>query len=554
VVYQLSNGLAGALIVEGGPGDALFDLEDVPEVAAAQERILVFQLYNHRNCPDGVARIDTSTIYNVTPEAYDCKAITLSGDPPDPANAPQATAINGVINPVIVLAPGEVQRRRMIHAAWDVKRNLTFFTDGDDPADDLFFHEIALDGLATGNLVKKMMIEIAPGQRSDVLVRAPLLGPGERERIYHLRQDNVPGPKAPHGRPQDPLYLAKVVVRGAPRTMRLPDPAALARCQPCAPGAVEELSPMPTFPGGLVFSATDGDPVDAKNKPPHYTINGKAYDENRVYQIRLGTAEEWTVAAEVVDGKSSHPFHIHVNPFQVVLHKDARGNVTPRNEWWDTLYIPEGESFVIRSRFRDFTGKAILHCHILDHEDQGMMMPIEFIPPYQAPVPPGAPARAKLEPVRNPAPALRLPEAGGPSARDLSEFRGKAVVLVFIQGAECAHCVERLRHLIGAARGTVWPDAEIVAVSGRRVGDARRVLGMLGVVPSDRFRLLLDETHAAFRAFGCYGVGPEHGLFLIDGAGVIRARYSGEVPFGDTWEVLRLVRELAPAGDEPASR
>ena len=59
VAYQLSNGLAGALIVEGSRQDGIADLEDIPEVAAAKERILVIQLYNYRVDPpgkDGVAR------------------------------------------------------------------------------------------------------------------------------------------------------------------------------------------------------------------------------------------------------------------------------------------------------------------------------------------------------------------------------------------------------------------------------------------------------------------------------------------------------------------
>src|SRR5262249_14710053 len=180
VAYQLSNGLAGALIVEGSRHDGIADLEDVPEIAAAKERILVFQLYNYRVDPpgkEGVARIDATTIYDVAPDARACPAVEVPDK--DPTEKGQATAINGLINPIIRIAPGEVQRWRLIHAAWDVNRRLYLGDKSGKPATDLQFYEIALDGLATGTMIAKGnnpddpnaagLVEIAPGQRSDVL-------------------------------------------------------------------------------------------------------------------------------------------------------------------------------------------------------------------------------------------------------------------------------------------------------------------------------------------------------------------------------------------------
>jgi FtsP/CotA-like multicopper oxidase with cupredoxin domain len=375
VAYQLSNGLAGALIVEGTPDDEINDLEDIPEIAAAKERILVFQLYNYRVGADSVARIDASTIYNVKPAAVSCGAIQITDS--TPPNTGQATAINGVINPTITIAPGEVQRWRLIHAAWDVDRQLSFVDDSDHPTTDLKCNEIAVDGLATGTMTERSTVDLAPGQRSDVLIKAPTLSPGVGEGVYHLKQSGVPGSSAPHGLTQDPLYLAKVVVIGKPHLMKLPDPKALAKCRPFADIRDEELAKPSSFPNGLVFAAFDGDP---KN-PPYYTINDTAFHNQQNVQIRLGTAEEWTVTARI----SSHPFHIHVNPFQVVMYIDPRQKATAMNVWRDTLYIKEGESYRIRSRFRDFVGKTVFHCHILDHEDQGMTMPIEFIAAERTP-------------------------------------------------------------------------------------------------------------------------------------------------------------------------
>jgi FtsP/CotA-like multicopper oxidase with cupredoxin domain/peroxiredoxin len=537
VAYQLSNGVAGALIVEGAPRDGTPKLEDVPEIAAARERILVFQLYNYRldKDPAGgkpIARIDASTIYNVQPDSKSCSAIAIPAS--DPIEDPkQATAINGVINPIIRLAPGEVQRWRLIHAGWDIDRFLTIFDDQGTPhpAEDFKFHEIAVDGLATGTMVMKSndpddttgrALEIAPGQRSDVLLRAPLLKPGEKERVYHLVQT-----------PTDAgaRYLAKIVVTGPPRRMRLPDLAALVRCQPFASIRDEELS-KPSFPGtpSMAFFASDTKQT--------YTINQKTFMNQSTVQIRLDTAEEWTIRS---DG-SNHPFHIHVNPFQVVMKTDANGKSTPMNLWRDTLYIKEKETYTIRSRFRDFLGQTVLHCHILDHEDQGMMIPIEFIPPYQTPaVTP--PAGNKLKPANGPAPALKLRDpAGGIHA--LTDFRRHNVVLIFFQGAECNHCTAALRDLVREVRGPLGVDAEVVAVSSRPIPDAAATAKTLGVTAADNFILLVDAEHTGFRDFGCFDRGPQHGLFLIDRAGSVRARYVGATPFADAKAAIERVRQL----------
>ena len=57
----------------------------------------------------------------------------------------------------------------------------------------------------------------------------------------------------------------------------------------------------------------------------------------------------------------------------------------------------------------------------------------------------------------------------------------------------------------------------------------------------------------AFHSFGCYDGGPQHGLFVIDGAGTVRARYVGDVPFADPQEVCERVRRL-PAANEGGPR
>jgi peroxiredoxin len=143
-----------------------------------------------------------------------------------------------------------------------------------------------------------------------------------------------------------------------------------------------------------------------------------------------------------------------------------------------------------------------------------------------------------------PSPALRLPDATGVT-RELSVFRAKPAVLVFFKGIKCFHCVEQLRELVRQARGPLGPYAEIAAVSSVTVPDVSAAMKALEVSEGDRFHLLVDPSHCAFRDFGCYADGPQHGLFLFDRNGTIRASYTGESPLDNSREVVRRLRQLA---------
>jgi FtsP/CotA-like multicopper oxidase with cupredoxin domain len=65
-----------------------------------------------------------------------------------------------------------------------------------------------------------------------------------------------------------------------------------------------------------------------------------------------------------------HPFHLHVWPFQVIARSDG-APITPG--WKDTVNLPAGESVTVRIPLTGISGRTVYHCHILDHEDLGMM-------------------------------------------------------------------------------------------------------------------------------------------------------------------------------------
>jgi len=90
-------------------------------------------------------------------------------------------------------------------------------------------------------------------------------------------------------------------------------------------------------------------------------INGALFDPARVdLTATSGTVEEWVIRNA---SPMLHPIHLHTWPFQV------RG----QQGWADVVTVPADGEQVIRVAFDDITGTTVLHCHILDHEDTGMM-------------------------------------------------------------------------------------------------------------------------------------------------------------------------------------
>lgn len=101
----------------------------------------------------------------------------------------------------------------------------------------------------------------------------------------------------------------------------------------------------------------------------------------------VNTAEEWTITNSTT---LAHPFHIHLNPFYIQEFYDPQGGLPdPRHRWQDTIIIPpagkgkdgkvENGKVVIRHRFPEIVDKFVIHCHILGHEDRGMMQVVEVV-------------------------------------------------------------------------------------------------------------------------------------------------------------------------------
>jgi FtsP/CotA-like multicopper oxidase with cupredoxin domain len=214
---------------------------------------------------------------------------------------------------------------------------------------------LAYDGVALSHVETEQNVLMAPGNRLDVLIKAG--APGTYP-IRRLSYDQGFGPS-----PE--LEIATLVVEGEPMQMGLPTvlPTPYAQIEDSEITGTRSLT-FDTLPAGGV------QPI------ANFAINEQQYDPNRVDQlVELGAVEEWTVTNTSFE---DHPIHVHVNHFQVMQIGDR---VLPVPRWMDTVSIPPFSSVRFRTRFEDFTGRFVLHCHIVLHECLGMMEVVDVVPP-----------------------------------------------------------------------------------------------------------------------------------------------------------------------------
>jgi FtsP/CotA-like multicopper oxidase with cupredoxin domain len=101
-----------------------------------------------------------------------------------------------------------------------------------------------------------------------------------------------------------------------------------------------------------------------------WAINHKAFDPDRIdHTVRLGTTEKWVLRNT---SDLTHYVHIHEEQWHTIRRDGARPPPWERG-LEDTWRLDPGEVVVVAARFSDYTGRFMIHCHMLDHEDHGMM-------------------------------------------------------------------------------------------------------------------------------------------------------------------------------------
>jgi len=466
---QVASGMVGALVVRGDrlpAADGHGDIDTLLKNAdgrAFTERLLVLQQIQYACLDKGVLKsrkvgdkivewiCDPNDVGGV--DGYvDAANNSLFGSS-SWGQSGRYTSINGQVLPTFVAKAGEVERWRVIHAGVHDTIALQFrklkagapsvdrltveqtasYIDKNCTGEPLPFHLIASDGLTMANAQRTTLATLQPGYRNDALLVFPEQGAycvinnsisaeasvtqaSVSRRLMGLV--GVQGGTPVSGNVDE--FLKTQLVAAAKRTM--PAPVQDKIVADLNNGLkLSSFTPHPDIeedelkgPGQVLTFFIDTNYVDPATgkKKTKFEVSGTPYDPQRYdpkridRKLMLGTAEEWTLTSRL----AGHPFHIHVNPFQVVkildpngkdvsapgAIDDAGGTVDPeyaglKGVWKDTLWVkslisppkivyPNGiYTVVIRTRYERYIGDFVLHCHILDHEDQGMMQNVSVM-------------------------------------------------------------------------------------------------------------------------------------------------------------------------------
>jgi len=323
---QVMGGLSGGLIIDGV-------LDPFPELAGIKERVFLLkdvQITSGGTLPDDI----------------------------DPGADTNRT-INGKSSPTLHLDQNQLQFWRFANIGADMYYKLVL--DGHT------FYELARDGNRHNKLVEMREILLPPGSRSEVFVRGG--APGKYK--LHTLEVNT----GPDGDDYTAADLATVITD--PRSQAgLPLPTTFP--------AVEDFRTLPVAKQRTITFSED------TTNNTFFMDSGAGaaqFNPNRVDStIQAGTVEEWTVNNATAE---LHVFHIHQTDFQVVeingVRQDFVGHMDNINVPFQTAGGPPG-SVKILIDFRDpnIVGKFVYHCHILEHEDGGMMSIAEVVAPTDA--------------------------------------------------------------------------------------------------------------------------------------------------------------------------
>ncbi len=326
VAPQVFGGLAGMIVVED-------ELDDLPELAGATERVLVLS----------DPAIGNSA--NVLDASMMTKMRGREGD---------VVVVNGVVAPTIAARAGTLEHWRVLNAS--PSRYYRLSLDG---------HPFAVIGTDGGRLTTPHdapEVLLAPGERVEMLVAPSTAGSYRLQALpYNRGSVGMGGSTGSSTR----TLVATMTTTGTAPPAALPAALAPAASLTLAPATSRRELVLAMGMGGGNGGGMGG---GGGGMGRSFTINGKTFDPARTnITTKLGRVEEWTLTNT---STMDHPFHLHVWPFQVVARTDG-APITPG--WKDTVNVPAGEAVTVRVPLTDIAGRTVYHCHILDHEDLGMM-------------------------------------------------------------------------------------------------------------------------------------------------------------------------------------
>jgi FtsP/CotA-like multicopper oxidase with cupredoxin domain len=420
---HILNGLAGALIIEssreGGYDHVIRKFYGWGDTYGNHEKIFVFQQFDPtQNLQRG---------QGINP-----------GVPNPRGKGIKQVLVNGKLTPTITMRPGEVMLWRMINATEGNNQGIInagtttgspgmFMLAGNGG---FHYRQTAADGVQFSpenyasqpflNGTSPGGVKLGGGNRADLLVQAPTR-PGTYEfknfspgnaTLFFVKVEGpaviLPAP-FPTAWAELPKFLRDLP---APGPYDLPNPNSPVKFQ-WEPGrtsfgrlATPPAPPPPAPSPTPVRNPTTPPP----GNPPHFMINNKQFGEmgDIVDQcMPLDGLQDWVL--ENYTTGIAHPFHIHINPFQVLKIEtptalNQYSVYEPKKEdqsknvfvWQDVIAIPpavmsaDGSQITpgrvtIRQTYKDFIGTYVLHCHILAHEDRGMMQLVRVVPKNRYP-------------------------------------------------------------------------------------------------------------------------------------------------------------------------
>jgi suppressor of ftsI len=331
---EVLDGMSGALVIEGI--ESYF-----PALAVLRERVLVVRGRSVANDPPSL-----DLKQRVQLSSYVCRG---ESEPPN-----EIFTVNGSVRPQIEIAPGERQFWRLVNASAD--RYLDLQLEGQT------FEIVAMDGMPIARhdpshpTRNADHVLLPPAGRLEALVTGPAAG--RSRRLISRCVDT-----GPDGDPNPAMILADIVPRSGASSTPTTSGSAVQPDLKTLDLTTEEKAP-PRF---IVTFTED------KNG---FYINGEKFtlDAAPMVRTKIGAYQHWRIVNAT---RELHPMHIHQVHFLAYAEND-KPIADPL--WLDTVNVPYGGSVDVIMDFTDpvIRGMSVFHCHLLNHEDKGMMAKILF--------------------------------------------------------------------------------------------------------------------------------------------------------------------------------